>query len=349
MSNNENNNDNVDAAAAAAAAPNTTAAEEESTSNNNESPTIKPVVTGSISREQLQKGISLSIETAKETIKQRESKTPKPPVRPSPGNFTRADLDQTAKDNSYSAIYSLVSDNPRSELNKGRFFAAASSSEHQAATTPSGTVTKGEDSTSIKYFFGPPAVREETLKEIERQLQEPKGFNGLNDLIMNYQVTCPFCRRAVGWNRAQAKTHIFEHNEMKEHVDNIRESTKLWYDNAALLYQLEYVQLAGIQEKIKSVKQTLSMLETAEDCQDNIHSIRLDLFLKALNENVLPRDIRYSDISLGDKPRTQAEQDWFNQYLEDNPELKTSGISFDKALRDFSLKRKTNQLNIQQQ
>jgi hypothetical protein len=166
---------------------------------------------------------------------------------------------------------------------------------------------------------------------------------------MNYQVTCPFCRRAVGWNRAQAKTHIFEHNEMKEHVDNIRESTKLWYDNAALLYQLEYVQLAGIQEKIKSVKQTLSMLETAEDCQDNIHSIRLDLFLKALNENVLPRDIRYSDISLGDKPRTQAEQDWFNQYLEDNPELKTSGISFDKALRDFILKRKTNQLNIQQQ
>jgi hypothetical protein len=50
--------------------------------------------------------------------------------------------------------------------------------------------------------------------------------------------------------------------------------------------------------EIKSDEQTLDMLSSAEDTKHIVTSVRIDLLLKALNENKLPEDIRYNPLDL---------------------------------------------------
>ena len=186
----------------------------------------------------------------------------------------------------------------------------------------------------------PPSVSQDTLNQISRSLEQPSGFHDMVDLMQNHQVRCIFCNREIGWNRSQAKEHIENHQEFKDYRNRMRETNKIWFENAAKLYRLRKEQLSGILYEIQQVKDTLTMMETAEDTSFIVQALRSEQFQQAINENRLPADIRHNPLDLSDIPRSDQERQWYEAYLAENPDLKAQNIGFDDALRDLLRRRK---------
>jgi hypothetical protein len=195
----------------------------------------------------------------------------------------------------------------------------------------------------IKFFFGmPPQVTQEMLDRISKSLEPPSGYEDVADLMQNHQVRCPFppCNgREIGYVRSQCRDHIEGHEQMREYRNRVRETNKIWFENATKLYRLKE-QMKGLQHQIQQVKDTLSMMSSAEDTGYIVQALRAEQFSAALNENRLPASIRNDFLDLGDAPRNDNERQFYESYLAENPDLKEKGVGFSDALMHLLARRK---------